>query len=147
MAKRFYRSRNDKILGGVCGGVAHHLDVDPIIVRLLWIFLSFAWGSGIIAYIVCWIILPLEPKGNVTEVKGKEESPDAGEQESPDEREQGGSSHESGEKKSGILLLGVFFVSFGVLWSIGEYFNLPGFGGMIAILVGIMVITYYFMER
>ena len=63
VAKRFYRSRNDKILGGVCGGVAHHLDIDPVIVRLLWIFLSFAWGSGIIAYIVCWIIIPLEPKG------------------------------------------------------------------------------------
>lgn len=56
--KRLYRSKENKILGGVCGGVAEHLGVDPVIIRLLWVLGSFLWGFGIILYIIAWIIIP-----------------------------------------------------------------------------------------
>ena len=59
--KRLYRSRKDKILGGVCGGVANYLGIDPTIVRVVWILLALAYGLGLIAYIVGWIIIPQEP--------------------------------------------------------------------------------------
>lgn len=59
--KRLYRSGKDKILGGVCGGIAEYLGVDPVLIRLLWIIGSLAWGSGIIAYIIAWIIIPRNP--------------------------------------------------------------------------------------
>ena len=59
--KRLYRSRKDKILGGVCGGIANYFEIDPVIVRLLWILLTLAsFGIGIIVYIIAWIIIPLE---------------------------------------------------------------------------------------
>jgi phage shock protein PspC (stress-responsive transcriptional regulator) len=60
-ANRLYRSGREKILGGVCGGIAEHIDVDPVIVRLLWVFLSLAWGAGILFYIIAWIIIPRNP--------------------------------------------------------------------------------------
>ncbi|MFH0833005.1 MAG: PspC domain-containing protein [Candidatus Aenigmatarchaeota archaeon] len=60
--KRLYRSGKDKILGGVCGGVAEYLNVDPVVIRLLWILLSLAWGFGILLYIIAWIIVPRNPK-------------------------------------------------------------------------------------
>lgn len=60
MDKRLYRSRNDKMLGGVCGGVAEYFKVDPSIVRILWVVFTFS-GMPLIAYIVAWIILPLQP--------------------------------------------------------------------------------------
>lgn len=60
--KRLYRSGKDKILGGVCGGIAEYLGVDPTIIRLIWIALSLAYGSGIILYLLCWIIIPKNPK-------------------------------------------------------------------------------------
>jgi len=56
--KRLYRSKKNRILGGVCGGIAEYLDVDPTIIRLLWIIGSLLWGMGIIAYLLFWIIIP-----------------------------------------------------------------------------------------
>ncbi|MEM5878793.1 MAG: PspC domain-containing protein [Candidatus Aenigmatarchaeota archaeon] len=56
--KRLYRSKNDKVLGGVCAGIGEYFNVDPVIVRLLWILLTFFWGTGLILYIIAWIIIP-----------------------------------------------------------------------------------------
>jgi len=60
--RRLYRSGKDRILGGVCGGIAEYLGVDPVIIRLLWIVGTLAWGFGIILYIICWIIIPRNPR-------------------------------------------------------------------------------------
>ena len=60
--KRLYRSGKDKVLGGVCGGIAEYLNVDPVIVRLGWILLTLlSMGLGIIGYIIAWIIIPKNP--------------------------------------------------------------------------------------
>jgi len=56
--KRLYRSRFNRILGGVCYGIAEYLNVDPVIVRLVWVLLTLFGGAGLLAYIVCWIIIP-----------------------------------------------------------------------------------------
>lgn len=60
--RRLYRSGNEKLLGGVCGGIAEYFNIDPVIVRLLWIALCFAGGAGIILYIIAWIIIPRNPE-------------------------------------------------------------------------------------
>ncbi len=60
--RRLYRSRTDRMLGGVAGGLGDYFGVDPVLVRLAWVALAFA-GIGIIAYIVAWIIVPEEPAG------------------------------------------------------------------------------------
>ena len=60
--KRLYRSRKDKILGGVAGGMANYFNIDPTLIRLLWVLFDFFWGIGILVYIIAWIITPLEPK-------------------------------------------------------------------------------------
>lgn len=56
--KRLYRSSTEKVLGGVCGGIAEYLGVDPVVIRLIWAVASLLWGIGIIAYILAWIIIP-----------------------------------------------------------------------------------------
>jgi len=56
--KRLFRSKKDRILGGVCAGVADYFDVDPTIVRLIWVLLTLAWGAGLLLYIIAWIIVP-----------------------------------------------------------------------------------------
>ena len=60
MAKRIYKS-SQKTLCGVCGGTAEYFNLDPTIVRLLWVVLTLAGGSGIIAYIVCALVIPDRP--------------------------------------------------------------------------------------
>jgi phage shock protein C len=59
---RLYRSGKDRILGGVCGGIAEYLGIDPVIIRILWIIGTLAWGFGILLYIIFWIIIPRNPK-------------------------------------------------------------------------------------
>jgi phage shock protein PspC (stress-responsive transcriptional regulator) len=59
--KRIYRSGRERILGGVCGGIAEYLGIDPVIVRILWVLFSLTYGTGILAYIIFWIIIPRNP--------------------------------------------------------------------------------------
>ena len=62
MNRRLYRSRRDSVLGGVAGGVADYLDVDPSIVRIIWAILALVTGGlFLILYIVMWIVVPEGP--------------------------------------------------------------------------------------
>jgi len=56
--KRLYRSKTNKIIAGICGGIGEYLNIDPTIVRVLWILFSLMGGSGIIAYILCLFVIP-----------------------------------------------------------------------------------------
>lgn len=56
--KRLYKSRNNKMICGVCAGIADYFNIDPSIVRVLWALLALAAGTGVLAYIACAIILP-----------------------------------------------------------------------------------------
>ncbi len=59
--RRLYRSRRDRILGGVCAGMGDYFGIDPVLVRLLFVLLTFAGGAGIVLYLVAWLITPEEP--------------------------------------------------------------------------------------
>jgi phage shock protein C len=59
--KRLMRSGADKKIAGVCGGLAEYFDLDATIIRLCWLLAVLCAGTGVIAYIVLWIILPVAP--------------------------------------------------------------------------------------
>lgn len=59
--KRLMRSSTDKKLGGVCAGLADYLDLDATLVRVLWVLAVFCGGTGLLLYVVLWIVLPVEP--------------------------------------------------------------------------------------
>ncbi|MGK0209585.1 MAG: phage shock protein C [Patescibacteria group bacterium] len=58
MKKQLHRNTKNAILGGVCYGIAEHVDADPTLIRLLWVLATFLWGAGLLLYIVAWIIMP-----------------------------------------------------------------------------------------
>ena len=58
---RLLRSREDRVIGGVAGGLAHYLSTDPVIVRLVFVVLAVFGGGGILAYIVAWLVIPEAP--------------------------------------------------------------------------------------
>ena len=62
MAKRLYRSRDERKIWGVCGGIAEYFDVDPTLVRLIAVLTLFFACTGIIVYIILAIVMPLEPQ-------------------------------------------------------------------------------------
>ena len=59
--KKLMRSSRDKKLGGVCAGLAEYFDIDPTIVRVVWLLAFLCAGAGFLVYIVLWIVLPLAP--------------------------------------------------------------------------------------
>ncbi len=61
MNRRLYRSRTDAMIGGVCGGIARYGNVDPTIVRLIFVLLALLGGHGILIYLILWLVIPLEP--------------------------------------------------------------------------------------
>jgi phage shock protein PspC (stress-responsive transcriptional regulator) len=62
--KRLFRSKKDRMLGGVCAGLGEHLDVDPTVIRLVWAVITvLSLGTGILVYIIAWIIIPEEEPG------------------------------------------------------------------------------------
>ncbi len=62
MEKKLYKSNTDKKLCGVCGGLAEYLNVDPTVVRLLWVLAALFVGCGILAYIVAALVIPEKPQ-------------------------------------------------------------------------------------
>lgn len=61
MYKKLYRSNSDKMIGGVAGGIAEYFEVDPTIIRILFVLALFFGGGGLIAYVILWIIVPEQP--------------------------------------------------------------------------------------
>ena len=61
MQKRLYKSEDNRIICGVCGGVGEYLGVDPTLVRLVWVLITLAAGAGLLLYIIAAIIMPREP--------------------------------------------------------------------------------------
>ena len=61
MKKRLYKDHRNKKLCGVCSGIAKFFDLDPTVIRLAWILFSALGGSGVLAYIICAIVIPDEP--------------------------------------------------------------------------------------
>ncbi len=60
MKKKLFKSQTDKKLCGVCGGVAAYFDIDSTLVRLAWAAFTILGGSGILAYIIAAIVMPVE---------------------------------------------------------------------------------------
>lgn len=128
--KRLYRSRTERVLGGVAGGLAAYLDVDVVLVRIIWVLLALMGGPGILGYIICWLVIPEEPEGEPGKAKKPEPEPGdapAGEGEEKEEGEE-----EEGERKEpeeaapdgGRRVIGLFLVVLGI------FFPLQRLGGV-----------------
>lgn len=61
MEKRLCRSRQNRTLAGVCGGIAEYLGWDPTLVRVAWIVFVLLGGSGVLAYLILWLVMPDSP--------------------------------------------------------------------------------------
>lgn len=64
-SKKLYRSRRDKMIAGVAGGLADYFDVDVVLFRLMFVLLVLFGGGGVLAYVILWIVAPAEPLATV----------------------------------------------------------------------------------
>ena len=125
MERRLYKSRTNRQIAGVCGGIGEYFNIDPVIIRLLAVVFTLAGGAGLIAYIIGAIIIP-EPDSTVaTEARDPEdESP---EKEVP-----------LRSKGSGNRVLGLILIALGALIGVRTLTPwIPGEWIVIAIFVGL----------
>jgi phage shock protein C len=104
MAKRLYRSTGNKVIAGVCSGVAEYFEIDPTIVRIIWL-LSIIPGIGIIAYIICWLAMPEKTTANYISVSESE----------------GGSEQTSVDKDRSKRILGIALIIIGCLFLLERF--------------------------
>jgi phage shock protein PspC (stress-responsive transcriptional regulator) len=113
---RLLRSREDRVIAGVCGGLGRHLGVDPVIFRITFVLTLFLGGLGILAYIAAWLFVP---------------SDDGASGEAQPARLQG-----AARVVAGIFLVGALFVVFCGLFAAGAFFTAIGWGlGVVALIV------------
>jgi phage shock protein C len=110
--KRLYRSRKNKMIAGVCGGIAEHFEVDPVLVRLIAVLFLFAGGAAFIAYILGIIIIPLQP------FEGSASS-------EMDQSNISTSALSGSANHIGSLIIGVILILFGIHFLLPR---IPGFG-------------------
>ena len=60
--RKLFRSRDDRMIAGVCSGLGKYFSVDPTLIRLLFVFTAILGGPGLVAYIIFWIVVPPEPE-------------------------------------------------------------------------------------
>ncbi len=70
MERRLYRSRTERMVAGVAGGLGEYLHIDPVIVRLFFIVLTLATGWGVLLYIILWALMPVAPQESVLGAEG-----------------------------------------------------------------------------
>ena len=77
MERKLYRSRNDSRIAGVCGGLGEYLDIDPTLVRLVFVLLALTGGHGVLLYIILWLIVPYPAQTFAPTTPRNDANPDA----------------------------------------------------------------------
>jgi len=133
MDKKLYKSSNDKVLAGVCGGIGEYFAIDAVVIRLLWVVFTLIAGAGLIAYIIAAIIIPQKPgSGGTEDSYTRAEDPGA-------DRERRDSS------RSTSLVLGAILVLFGGYVLIKDFIPwVPKDVFLAAILIGLGI---FFLVR
>ena len=154
MEKRLYRSQSDRMIWGVCGGLAKYFDIDPTIVRIIAVLTIFLGSFGIWAYIILAIVVPLEGskatepketiKENVDEMK--ETAGELGREiRSTLEGEEGESEEVAKVRHRRRNLFGIIIVAVGILFLLGSFdlfwwFRWGNLWPLILVAIGVLII-------
>jgi phage shock protein C len=135
-AQKLYRARTGKVLGGVCGGLGDYLNIDKVIVRILFILLAIFGGSGVLVYIILWIAIPEQDAA--ARYKAQMESSDV-------EGEPGNLDDAAATRKTNSsMVAGIIMVAVGLLFLLNgllPMYNFWNFWPVILIAAGILLIS------
>ncbi|SNX55116.1 PspC domain-containing protein [Thermoanaerobacterium sp. RBIITD] len=131
MDKRLYRSKTQAVLGGVCGGIAEYFDVDVTIIRLIWVLAALMGGTGLLFYIIAWVIIPENPY----QIKNPEFK--------PEDVPQDGERPNISNRKSNSEIFGWILIGLGILFLLKIFVPWMGFHifwPIVLIVIGLAII-------
>ncbi|MDI6871260.1 MAG: PspC domain-containing protein [Bacillota bacterium] len=138
MDKRLYRSRDDRVIAGVCGGLAEYLKIDANLVRLVWALFSFPGAIGLPLYILAWILVPEAPGRWVQWHPAGDETGEAASAAQPGQAMAPASGEQRGRWAGAILLiLGALFL----LENLLPWFHLGRLWPVALIVVGVALLV------
>lgn len=157
MKDKLYRSRADRVFGGVASGLAKYLNLDPVLIRIIFILLAIFSGVGLLLYIIMWIVVPEDPTFyNFGPMPGKNENDSPNQSECKEETSQpySGSADQKSNfdippypvKKSngsGRLVVGIIFIGLGLIFladRIFPYFDFEDFLPLLFVVIGISLL-------
>ncbi|MBU2444391.1 MAG: PspC domain-containing protein [Bacteroidetes bacterium] len=144
MNQKLYRSRTQKVLGGVCGGLGEYLNLDPVLVRVIFIVLAFFHGFGLILYVIMLVIVPQKPI--VWQMPGETAPIDTSTNVSTDEAQQSTvfeTSQLKQEPSKGKVIAGIVLIVLGVVFlfeNIWPIFDFENFFPIILVGIGIVIL-------
>lgn len=149
--KRLYRSNVQRNIGGVAGGLAEYFDVDPVIVRLLFVVAALAGGAGIPLYILMWIFVPGKPYYNYTTNANQStmENEQSSYQNPPEPAANPVKEETKKKKEHGGLMGGLILITLGVLFLIPTFIHWLDFGDLWPVLLIVIggVIIYRHSQK
>lgn len=145
---RLYRSYKNSVIGGVCGGIGEYLNTDPVLFRILFVVAFLVGGSGLLAYIILWIVIPLEEIPNISRDEIFEESSNSNNMEEENiniEIETDNMEEQKQQPKNdGNLWGGLILITLGAIFLIDRFVPRIDFGDLwplILIVVGVILIS------
>jgi phage shock protein PspC (stress-responsive transcriptional regulator) len=142
-----YRSKTNTVIGGVCGGLGNYLNVDPILFRVLFVLAFLIGGSGLLVYIILWIVIP-EEKIVINDTNLNNNSMD-NEMNNTDQQTNSGNNQNKPQKNDGNLWGGLILITLGGIFLIDRFVPRIDFGDLwplILIVVGIILITKAYQQ-
>lgn len=142
MRDKLYRSRRQRVIAGVAGGLAQYFNIDPVIIRVLIVVLTLLHGTGIILYIVLWIVVPEEPFELAYGIKPDGE-PSSTTENSPTDTTNIFAQPPVPEKKSGRFIAGTILIIIGALFLMVRFiptFDFSDVFPFLLVIVGALLI-------
>jgi phage shock protein PspC (stress-responsive transcriptional regulator) len=146
--RKLFRSRKERVIGGVCGGVAEYFNIDPVWVRIAWVLAIFVKGLGLVAYALCWILIP-EREWSPADASS---APSAGPADKPEGEGAAGQAPDA-EGKSSFLgisdsqprtVIGIVLIILGCIFgaiAFVPFLNEHAFWALVLIVLGIVLIA------
>lgn len=145
MEKKLTRSRDQKVIAGVAGGLGKYLDIDPIILRIIMVIFTLFEGIGILVYIVMWIVIPEEAYENSYQAASSGEPVDPNKFEFTEEETVTEKTHNNGK-----TIIGVILIALGVIFLLDKFipfFNFDIIFPAILIFVGLGLVFNFFNKN
>lgn len=141
---RLYRSQRNNVIGGVCGGLGDYLNTDPLVFRILFIVAFLVGGSGLLIYIIFWIVIPEEeiPIINTKNSSNMETEPKTDNNNMEEQKKP--------QKNDGNLWGGLILITLGAIFLIDRFVPRIDFGDLwplILIVVGVILISKNYQPK
>jgi len=147
--RKIYRSRKDRVIAGVCGGVAEYFNIDPVWVRIGWVLSVFLKGLGLIAYVLCWILIPEREEV----ISSGTESGAAGQEAAGGEAGGAEAASAEGRGSGGVfgltgsqprVVVGVVLIVLGCIFALSTFFSIFDdrvFWALVCIVLGVALLA------